>query len=59
MDKEKERRVEESKSSKIGMSDEKAAVLEEMSRKVNNVAIEWPGGKAYNYYYNDPMGHKL
>lgn len=37
MDKEKERRVEESKSSKISMSDEKAAVLEEMSKKVNHV----------------------
>ena len=34
MDKEKERRIEECKSSQVTMSDDKAAVLEEMARKV-------------------------
>ncbi len=39
MDKEKERRIEECKSSQVTMSDDKAAVLEEMARKVIRLSL--------------------
>lgn len=41
MDKEKERRIEENQNSKLSMSDEKAAVLEEISRKVSKGSISY------------------